>query len=210
MNNTGAPLIELFISDWSASAFGASACVPWEATSYAQKLILDRIEQLDSSYRIENQVAVHRSATVEPSAILKGPVVVEPGAFVAANCYLRGGVFVARDCIVGPSCELKSTFMFSGSKIAHLSFVGDSIIGSRANIEAGATIANYRNECEDKAIRINWSGSILETGVEKFGAVIGDDAKIGANAVVAPGALLNRHTIVPRLGLIDQSPVALE
>jgi bifunctional N-acetylglucosamine-1-phosphate-uridyltransferase/glucosamine-1-phosphate-acetyltransferase GlmU-like protein len=96
--------------------------------------------------------------------------------------------------------------MFSGAKIAHVSFVGDSIIGSRANIEAGAIVANYRNELEDKLIRIRWNGQVIETGVDKFGALIGDDARVGANAVIAPGALLDKKTVVRRASLLDQFP----
>ncbi|MFN0022908.1 MAG: transferase, partial [Parvularculaceae bacterium] len=111
---------------------------------------------------------------------------------------------------VGPACELKSVFMLKGSKVAHLSFVGDSIIGAGANIEAGAMIANYRNECAEKRIRISVGGAVIDTGVDKFGAVIGDGARIGANAVIAPGALIAPGTIVPRLSLVDQAPAKCE
>lgn len=94
--------------------------------------------------------------------------------------------------------------MLIGSKIAHLSFVGDSIIGAGANIEAGAVIANYRNERDDKRIRIAFEGGVIDTGVEKFGALVGDGARIGANAVIAPGALIRPSAVVPRSALIDQ------
>jgi len=86
----------------------------------------------------------------------------------------------------------------------HLSFVGDSVIGERANCEAGAMIANYRNEREDKRIRIRIGDVVVDTGVEKFGALVGDDARIGANAAIAPGAVIHARTIVPRLSLVDQ------
>lgn len=129
-----------------------------------------------------------------------------PHAFVGAGAYLRGGVWLDRDCIVGPACEIKSTFMFIGSTIAHLNFVGDSVIGMGVNIEAGAIIANCRNERSDKRISIAFEGNTIESGVEKFGAFIGDDARIGANAVIAPGALIPPGSVVQRLALIDQAP----
>lgn len=91
-------------------------------------------------------------------------------------------------------------------KCAHLNFVGDSIIGSDVNIEAGAVVANYRNELTDAAICIQHEGKVIETGARKFGALIGDGVRIGANAVVAPGAILPPAKIVPRLTLIDQYP----
>lgn len=184
--------------------------MPWEATCQAQRLISERIGSLDSSFIVDGDIAIHRTATVETSAVLKGPIIIGEQAFVAANSYLRGGVFLDTGCIVGPSCELKTTFMFAGSKVAHLSFAGDTIVGARANIEAGAIVANYRNELADKCIRIDWSGKTIETGVDKFGALIGDDVRIGANAVVAPGAILIPNSVLPRLGLLDQYPSAAE
>ena len=99
--------------------------------------------------------------------------------------------------------------MFSGSKAAHLNFIGDSIIGSEVNLEAGSMVANYRNELSDKAIRIVHANRVIDTGVDKFGALIGDGTRIGANAVVAPGAILDRDARVPRLGLVDQHPLAI-
>jgi NDP-sugar pyrophosphorylase family protein len=154
---------------------------------------------------VQDSVGVHRTATVEAGAVIKPPAIIGPNCFVASTAYLRGGVFLDEGCIVGPACELKSTFMLAGSKIAHLSFVGDSIIGAGANIEAGAIIANYRNERVDKRIRIAFDGEVIDTGVEKFGALVGDGAKIGANAVIAPGALIRPGAVVPRLALVDQS-----
>lgn len=177
---------------------------PWAITSCADTIIRNAMASL-SGYSIQDGVAVHRKAVVEHGAVVKSPAIVGPNCLVAANAYLRGGVFLDEDCIVGPACELKSTFMLIGSKVAHLSFVGDSIIGTGANIEAGAIIANYRNERADKRIRILLDGEIIDTGVEKFGALVGDGARIGANAVIAPGALIRPGEIVPRLALVDQS-----
>lgn len=178
---------------------------PWDITLRAGAIVTRAISGL-SGYEIADGVAIHRKATVEKGAVIKGPAIIGPGCLVAATAYLRGGVFLDENCIVGPACELKSVFMLRGSKLAHLSFAGDSIIGAGANIEAGAMIANYRNERADKRIRIVIGGTVIDTGVEKFGALIGDDARIGANAVIAPGALIAMGIVVPRLALIDQAP----
>lgn len=148
------------------------------------------MQRLGADWDAAQGVAVHRSALVEPGAVLKPPAIIGPNGFIAAGACLRSGVWLDEDCIVGPSCELKSTFMFKGSKIAHLSFVGDSVIGADVNIEAGAMIANYRNELSEKRIRIEFDGTIIDTGVDKFGALVGDGARIGTNAVIAPGALI--------------------
>lgn len=178
---------------------------PWEITSRAKAIVQRAIGAL-SGYDVADGVAIHRKATVEKGATVKGPAIVGPGCYVAATAYLRDGVFLDEGCIAGPACELKSVFMLKGSKVAHLSFVGDSIIGAGVNIEAGAIIANYRNERTDKRIRIMVEGAVIDTGVEKFGALIGESARIGANAVIAPGALIAAGAVVPRLTLVDQAP----
>ena len=198
--------IAAFVARWVASPFGAVTATPWDVTQAAETHVAAAIAGLSPGYVVNGQVAVHPSATVESGAVVKGPAIIGPRCFVAAGAYLRGGVFLEEDCIVGPNAELKTSFMFRGSKLAHLNFVGDSILGAEVNIEAGAIVANYRNEREDKAIRIAWRGGVLETGVEKFGALLGDGTRVGANAVIAPGAIFEKHSRVPRLGLVDQHP----
>lgn len=178
---------------------------PWEITARAKAIIACASSGL-SGYDIADGVAIHRKATVEKGAVVKGPAIIGPSCFIAATAYVRGGVFLDEDCIVGPACELKSVFMLKASKVAHLSFVGDSIIGAGANIEAGAILANYRNERDDKRIRIAVGGAVIDTGVDKFGTLIGENARIGANAVIAPGALIKPGAVVARLALVDQAP----
>lgn len=178
---------------------------PWAVTSRAEAIVADRLAR-DAGAAVHATQRIDPTAVVEAGAIIKGPVIIGPRCFVAAGAYLRGGVLLESDCIVGPSCEVKSTFLLTGSKIAHLSFVGDSIVGAGVNIEAGAVIANYRNERDDKRLRIVWRGATIEAEVEKFGAAIGDGARIGANAVIAPGALIEPNAVIERLSLFDQSP----
>ena len=206
MTERPAIAIEDFVALWRLSDFADRDLLPWEATSRAAELVHRALGRLGAGYRLEGDKAIHTSATVEPGAVVKGPAILGPNSYVAAGAYLRGGVFLDADCVVGPACELKTTFMFRGSKVAHLSFVGDSILGAGVNIEAGAVVANYRNEMDDKRIRILWQGTVIDTGVDKFGALIGDDVRIGANAVVAPGALLSQGFRLARLGMLDQHP----
>jgi len=198
------------LRDWIASARGGlfrelCALEPWEITQRAEAIIRRAIGALNG-YTVTDGVAVHRTATVEPSVRIKSPAIISPNAFVASGSYLRGGVFLDEGCIVGPNCEIKSSYLLDRAKIAHLSFIGDSIIGAETNVEAGVVIANYRNERDDKRIRIALEGEIIDTGVEKFGALVGDRAKIGANAVIAPGAFIKPGETIPRLSLVDQAP----
>jgi UDP-N-acetylglucosamine diphosphorylase / glucose-1-phosphate thymidylyltransferase / UDP-N-acetylgalactosamine diphosphorylase / glucosamine-1-phosphate N-acetyltransferase / galactosamine-1-phosphate N-acetyltransferase len=177
---------------------------PWLMTESALELVWAAIPTLGSEYRIEGELAVHHTANLEPSAIIRGPAIIGPGSSVGVNTYLREGVFLGANSRIGPMCEVKSSFVFSNSSIAHLNYVGHSLIGSRVNLEAGAVTAVYFNEREDKLIHARWMGQFLLTNVEKFGAVIGDDCKLGANSVTMPGTILEPGRVVARLELIDQ------
>jgi len=107
----------------------------------------------------------------------------------------------------GPGAELKTSFVFSGTKLAHFNFVGDSILGSGVNLEAGSIVCNYRNEREDKEIRVRMGSDLHRTGCNKFGALIGDQSRVGANAVVAPGALLLPESIIRRGQVYDAEAI---
>jgi UDP-N-acetylglucosamine diphosphorylase / glucose-1-phosphate thymidylyltransferase / UDP-N-acetylgalactosamine diphosphorylase / glucosamine-1-phosphate N-acetyltransferase / galactosamine-1-phosphate N-acetyltransferase len=198
--------IDLYIAQWRQSPFSGLYDEPWHVTGAAEQHIRAAFAMLRSDYVISDEVAVHHTAKLESGVTAKGPIIISANCLVAAGAYLRGGVFLDENCIVGPGSELKSSLMFNGSKLAHLNFVGDTILGANVNIEAGAVIANYRNEKQTKAIRIRHGQEVIDTGVDKFGALIGDGCRIGANAVIAPGALLLPDTHVGRLELIDQYP----
>lgn len=196
--------ISKYTAAWGRSPFADIDLPAWSVVEQAEAVVLGARATVDGDYAWRGDFAVHRTATVEAGVVLKGVGIIGPKAFIAAGSYLRGGVYVGADCIIGPSCELKSSFMFDGSKIAHFNFVGDSIIGLDVNIEAGAIVANYRNEMHDKDIRIQLGSDVIDTGTKKFGALIGDEVRIGANAVIAPGALITPGTRIGRLQLVDQ------
>jgi NDP-sugar pyrophosphorylase family protein len=195
-----------YVGAWATSPFATVTSAAWFAVRDIEALVREALRTTGADYVHEGEFAVHRMSIIEGGAILKGPGIIGPNCFVAAGAYLRGGTYLGEGCIVGPNSELKSSFMFAGSKIAHLNFVGDSIIGSGVNIEAGAIVANYRNELDDKQIRIRLGDAVIDTGVDKFGALIGDGARIGANAVVAPGALIAPGRKIGRLQVLDQYP----
>jgi bifunctional N-acetylglucosamine-1-phosphate-uridyltransferase/glucosamine-1-phosphate-acetyltransferase GlmU-like protein len=178
---------------------------PWEACAKAAELVESLFANLSSSYKIIGHgIAAHDSATIEEGAVLKAPCIVGENCFVAAYTYLRGGVWLDSNVTVGPSAEIKSSFLFGGSKAAHLNFIGDSIIGRNVNIEAGAVLANYRNERDSKEIICFDGRRYIQTGHDKFGSLVGDGCRIGANAVLAPGTILARGAVIGRLALVDQ------
>lgn len=195
------------IAGFNASALASLGIkTPWELTERAQRIVEELLTRLDANYRVSDGVAIHHSASVESGATLKGPVIIGPYCFVANHSLIRGGGWLEAECVLGPGAELKSSFLFRGSKLAHFNFVGESILGCDVNLEAGSIIANHRNERPNQTIAFHYKGERIDTGMTKFGAVVGDGTRIGANAVIAPGAILAAGTIVERLSLVDQSP----
>jgi UDP-N-acetylglucosamine diphosphorylase / glucose-1-phosphate thymidylyltransferase / UDP-N-acetylgalactosamine diphosphorylase / glucosamine-1-phosphate N-acetyltransferase / galactosamine-1-phosphate N-acetyltransferase len=198
--------LENYIAAFKASPLARwRHAAPWELTTQSIGIVRSLLASMPTAdYVVSDEIAVHRSATVEPGAVLKGPLILGPGCFVAAGAYLRGGNWVDRDCTFGPGAELKSSFVFAGSKLAHFNFVGDSVLGAGVNLEAGSIVANYRNERADKEVLVRVGATFLRSGCNKFGALLGDGVRIGANAVVAPGALLVPGSVVRRGALCDQ------
>ena len=196
--------VEEFVKGFSATFPDLKSINPWDITSDLAAIINRVIAQLDGEYSIKDGVAIHKSATIEGNVVLKPPVVISEGCFVGANAYFRGGVYLGAKSFVGPGCEIKSTFIFAQSHLAHFNFVGDSIIGTNVNFEAGSITANHYNERSVKNILVRYNSVKVDTGTEKFGAIVGDHSKIGANAVLSPGTLLMPGSIVKRLQLIDQ------
>ena len=202
------PLVSIarYIPAFAASPLAKfGALPPWRLAMQSTSVVRQLLADLPAAeFIVSDEIAIHRTATVEAGAVLKGPLILGAGCFVAAGAYLRGGNWLAENCTLGPGAELKSSFVFSGAKLAHFNFVGDSVLGEGVNLEAGSIICNYRNERANKEIRVRIGAELHGTGVEKFGALVGDGCRIGANAVVAPGALLGPGTIVRRTGLLDQ------
>ncbi len=176
--------------------------MPW--TLQVDDLILRKISQLDSDYTIEESVAIHKSAVVEPGVVLKAPIIIGPGCFIGSHAYLRAGVWLLGNNSVGPGCELKSAILFPRANLAHFNFIGDAVLGANVNFEAGSIVANHYNERVDKEISVLIEGQVVRTGAIKFGALVGDQCRIGANAVLSPGSILKPGEIVGRLQLVQQ------
>ncbi len=196
--------INQFIKRFSPVFLLEENLLPWEITKNISLILEKKISQLSNNYKITNGIAIHNTAIIEQGVILKTPIIISANCFVGANAYLRGGVFLDEGVTVGPGCEIKSSFIFADTCIAHFNFIGDSIIGSKVNFEAGALTANHYNERTDNRISVFINSEIIETNTEKFGALIGDNSKIGANAVLSPGTILPKNSIVKRLELVEQ------
>jgi UDP-N-acetylglucosamine diphosphorylase / glucose-1-phosphate thymidylyltransferase / UDP-N-acetylgalactosamine diphosphorylase / glucosamine-1-phosphate N-acetyltransferase / galactosamine-1-phosphate N-acetyltransferase len=178
--------------------------LPWEIIAILDTLIRSHLSSPGSGFRIVNDIAIHESAIVEQNVVIKAPAFIGRNCFVGAHAYLRNGVFLDENVKIGPGCEIKSSCIFENSAISHFNFIGDSLIGRNVNFEAGAVVANHFNEKTEKRIYVSFMGRLIDTGTVKFGALVGDNSRIGANAVLSPGTMLEMNSIVGRLELIEQ------
>ena len=177
---------------------------PWEMIDTLEDILLEIIKTLDTNYTIENNVAIHKTATIEQGVIFKGTIIISEKCLVGANAYLRGPIFMSNSVKIGPGSEIKQSVLFDNAAIAHFNYIGNSIIGANINFEAGSICANHYNERHDKRIFIKHNNQIIDTKTEKFGSWVGDNSKVGANAVLSPGTILEKNSIVKRLELIEQ------
>ena len=178
--------------------------LPWLIIQNLEPIIFEKIKFLSDDFEVNNGIAIHKTAIVEKNAILKAPLIIEENCFVAANACLRNGVFLSKNVKIGMGVEIKSSIILNNSAVAHFNFIGDSIIGENVNFEAGSITANHFNERENKEIFVKIDDNIINTKVVKFGSLIGDSSKIGANAVLSPGTILKKNSVVKRLELIEQ------
>jgi NDP-sugar pyrophosphorylase family protein len=177
---------------------------PWKIVQNLDEIILNEIKNLDENFEINNGIAIHKTAVVENNVTIKSPAIIGENCFLGANSYLRNGIYLDQNVKIGTCCEVKTSIIFENSAIAHFNYIGDSIIGKNVNFEAGSITANHYNERNNKRILVKIKTKIIDTNIEKFGALVGDDCKIGANAVLSPGTILEKKSIVKRLELIEQ------
>ena len=177
---------------------------PWELITNLKEIIEEIIPNLDENFEKQNGIAIHKSSFIESGVVMKRPIIVMGNCNIGSHAYFREGVFLDNNVRIGPSSEIKSSIICAETAIAHLNYIGNSIVGQNVNFEAGSIAANHYNERSNKRILVKWNDEIIDIEVEKFGAVVGDNSKIGANGVLSPGTILPKNSIVKRLELIEQ------
>ncbi|MFZ0598924.1 MAG: DapH/DapD/GlmU-related protein [Flavobacterium sp.] len=197
-------LIDNFIEDFSKTFTDLNQSEPWNITNDLKNIIGKMMLNLGDDYKIENNIAIHKSATIENNVTIKSPAIIGADCYIGANAYFREGVFLDKSVKIGPGCEIKSSIICSNTAIAHFNYIGNSIIGRNINFEAGSIAANHYNERINKKISVLYNSQIIETNSDKFGSLVGDNSRIGANAVLSPGTILVKNSIVKRLELVEQ------
>ena len=175
---------------------------PWEALPQLSEYIRNLGSRLPAEEYEERapQVWVARDATVAPTAFLGAPCIVGHRAEVRHCAYVRGSVLIGEDCVVGNSTELKNVILMDGVQVPHYNYVGDSILGYKAHMGAGAITSNVKGDRSNVVIK--HMGPALNTGMHKLGAMVGDGAEIGCNSVLCPGSVIGKGASVYPLCLV--------
>lgn len=168
---------------------------PWEALKGIKELIVSLGSNLGDDYEeISEQVWVHKTAKVMPSAYLGAPCIVGPNTEVRHCAFVRGSALIGADCVVGNSCELKNVILFDHVQTPHYNYVGDSILGYYSHMGAGSITSNVKS---DKQLVVVHNGEEqIATGLKKFGAMLGDYVEVGCNTVMNPGTVIGRNSRV--------------
>ena len=175
---------------------------PWEALQGLKGFVRELGKTLDQAeyQEIEPEIWVHSSAVIAPTARLMPPCIIGAGTEVRQGAFIRGSVLVGENCVVGNSAELKNAILFDGVQTPHYNYVGDSILGYKAHMGAGAVTSNVKADKTPVAVRCGTER--VETGLKKFGAMLGDYAEIGCNAVLNPGTVIGRNSNVYPLSCV--------
>ena len=168
---------------------------PWEALKGIKDMILKLGASLGPDYEeVKPQVWVHKTATVFPTAYLGAPCIIGPNTEVRHGAFIRGSALVGADCVVGNSMELKNVILFDHVQTPHYNYVGDSILGYYSHMGAGSITSNVK--ADKKLVVVKNGTERIETGIKKFGAMLGDHVEVGCNAVLNPGTVIGRNSNV--------------
>ncbi len=148
----------------------------------------------DGKAFIGPDVFIGEGTVVEDGAMIKGPAIIGRNCQIRHNAYFRENVIVGDGCVVGNACELKNAWLFNNCEVPHFNYVGDSILGYKAHLGAGVVLSNVK--VIKGNVTIDVDGKRIDTGLRKFGALIGDHGQIGCNAVLNPGSIVGRGAVI--------------
>ena len=190
------------LSETIAAGLFDGLTYPWEALPKIGGYIVALGERLDSE-RFEKRgenIWVAKSAKVAPAAYLNGPLIIDEEAEIRHCAFIRGNAIVGARSVVGNSTELKNVVIFNSVQVPHYNYVGDSILGYKSHMGAGSITSNVKS---DKTLVVVKNGTEeIETGLKKFGAMLGDCVEVGCNSVLNPGTVIGRNTNVYPLSMV--------
>jgi NDP-sugar pyrophosphorylase family protein len=156
---------------------------------------------------MEGSVWIHATVKLPPYGSISGPAWIGAHTEIRPGALIRGNVIIGENCVLGNACEFKNCMLMDGAAVPHFNYVGDSVLGNNAHLGAGVICSNLR--LDQQPIVVRSADAVFETGLRKFGAIIGDNAEIGCNAILNPGTLLGPRSLVsPAIAVSGHVPPA--
>lgn len=175
---------------------------PWEVLPYIGEYIKDLGSTLstDEYDKVGEDIWIAKSAKVAKTAYINGPCIIGKNTEVRHCAFIRGNALVGEGCVVGNSTELKNVIIFNCVQVPHYNYVGDSVLGYKSHMGAGSITSNVK---QDKTlVTVNVNGTKVDTGLKKFGAMLGDNVEVGCNSVLNPGTVVGRHSNIYPLSMV--------
>lgn len=194
---------ELFdLSHSEAGEYLSGFEYPWDALEGIKNLILEIGKKLnkDEYNEISLQIWIHKTATVAPTAFIGSPCIIGAQTEIRHCAFIRGSALVGKNCVIGNSTELKNVIIFDGVQVPHFNYVGDSILGYMSHMGAGSITSNVKSD--NSLITVNNESQKLQTGLKKFGAVLGDFVEVGCNTVLNPGTVIGKNSNIYPLSCV--------
>ncbi|TAH69728.1 MAG: UDP-N-acetylglucosamine pyrophosphorylase [Anaerolineaceae bacterium] len=175
---------------------------PWEVLTQIGKEILRIGPTLpEEDYdRVGDNVWIAKSARVAPSASITGPAIIDKNAEIRHCAFIRGNAIVGEGAVVGNSTEVKNSILFNKVQVPHFNYVGDSVFGYRSHMGAGCITSNVKSD--KTLVKVDFQGERIETGLKKFGAILGDNVEVGCNTVLNPGVVVGRNVSIYPLSMV--------
>lgn len=167
---------------------------PWEALPFIKDFIIRLGQSLpeDKYEQVKENVWIAKSANVYPTAYINGPAIIDEEAEVRHCAFIRGNAIVGKKAVVGNSTELKNVVLFNNVQVPHYNYVGDSILGYKSHMGAGSITSNVKSD--KTLVVVKSKEEQIETGLKKFGAMVGDLVEVGCNSVLNPGTVIGKET----------------
>ncbi|MGN0131910.1 MAG: UDP-N-acetylglucosamine pyrophosphorylase [Lachnospiraceae bacterium] len=184
---------------------------PWEVLPRIEAFIMQLGPMLpaDEFDKIGDNVWIAKTAVIADTASITGPCIIDENAQIRHCAFIRGNAIIGKGAVVGNSCEIKNSLLFDEVEVPHYNYVGDSVLGYKAHLGAGAITSNIKND--KKNVVIKFPLGEIETGLRKLGAVVGDGVQVGCNTVLNPGTVIGRNTRIYPLnsvrGWVDENSI---
>lgn len=180
----------------------ASLTYPWEALPEIGDFIKKLGPTLDPAVYEQRGEAVWvaKSATVAPTACLNGPLIIDEEAEIRHCAFIRGNAIVGKGAVVGNSTELKNVILFNKVQVPHYNYVGDSVLGYKSHMGAGSITSNVKSD--KTLVVVKGPEGSIETGLKKFGAMLGDEVEVGCGSVLNPGSVIGPHSNIYPLSMV--------